>query len=342
MSRGEPRLRVGLAGLGTMGRNHLRNLASRDDVELVGVADPLEVAREAAVHSVPRAHMFSEPHVMLAEEQLDALIVAVPTSLHHAVTMAAIDRGVPVLVEKPIAATVTQAEELARAAERRGVVLQVGHIERFNPAVVALEEQLRRGALKRIYTVRTVRGGPLPDRIRDVGVAIDLATHDLDIICHLLGDRPIRAYAETTRNVHTSHEDLLYGLLAFASGALAQLDVNWLTPEKQRHLTVLGQEGMFHVDLLHQSLSFTRGSAELAPKYLGGFAPTFAGETISLPVAEAEPLRLELDAFFSVVRSRSTPAVTAEQGVWALALAELLLASASASRPVSVELNRLR
>jgi predicted dehydrogenase len=332
-----PRLRVGLAGLGTMGRNHLRNLAERDDVTLVALADPVLAAREAALAQAPGVHAFDDPSTMLAEERLDAVIVAAPTTLHHPVAMAAIARGVAVLVEKPLARTVEEGRELVAAARSRGVVLQVGHIERFNPAVLELDRRLRAGALSRIFSVRTIRGGPLPERIRDVGVAVDLATHDVDIICHLVGERPIRAYAESTRHVHTAHEDLIYALLAFPGGALGQLDVNWLTPEKQRRIVVLGEEGMFQVDYLSQSLTFTRGSRDLAPTYLDGYAPTIAGETVTLPVTPAEPLRRELDAFFAAVRSGGPAAISGEEGLWAVALANTLLRSAEEHRPITIE-----
>jgi UDP-N-acetylglucosamine 3-dehydrogenase len=329
-------LRVGLVGLGTMGRNHLRNLVARDDVELVAVADPVPAARAAAVESAPSVRDFADPLALLAEEQLDALVVAAPTTLHHAVAAAAIERGVAVLVEKPLAATVSEARELVETAERAGVLLQVGHVERFNPAVLELDRRLRNGALSRIFSVKTVRGGPLPERIRDVGVAVDLGTHDVDIICHLVGERPLRAFAETTRHVHTDHEDLLYGLLSFPSGALGTLDVNWLTPEKQRAITVLGPEGMFRVDYLSQSLTFTRGTAEIEPTYLEGYAPTIAGETVTLPVEPAEPLRRQLDAFFEAVRSGGPPAVTGEEGLWAVILANLLLESAATHRSIDI------
>lgn len=330
-------LRVGLAGLGTMGRNHLRNLVSRDGVTLVAVADPVPAALEVARVQAPDARGFLDPLAMLAEESLDALIVAVPTTLHHAVAAAALGRGVSVLVEKPLAATVDEGTDLVARARTSGAVLQVGHIERFNPAVLALAERLRDGALSRVFSVRTTRGGPLPERIRDVGVAIDLATHDVDIMCHLVGERPIRAYAETTQHVHTAHEDLLYGLLAFPCGAVGLLDVNWLTPEKQRRIAVLGAEGMFQVDYLSQSLTFTRGAATLAPTYLDGYAPTFAGETVTLPVRPAEPLRRELDAFFGAVRSGGPAAITGEEGLWALRLANILLDSAASQRPIAIE-----
>ena len=332
-------LRVGLAGLGTMGRNHLRNLLARDDVLLAAVADPAAGVRAGALAAAgPGVRGFDDPAVMLAEEHLDALIVAAPTTLHFSVAMAALRAGVAVLVEKPIAATVEEGRQLVAAAEQSGTLLQVGHIERFNPAVRALAARLRDGALTRIYSIKTIRGGPLPERIRDVGVGIDLATHDIDIMCHLCGERPIRAYAESSQQVHTAHEDLLYGLLAFPSGTVGLMDVNWLTPEKQRRIVVLGAEGMFQVDYLSQSLTFTRGAATLSPTYLDGYAPTFAGETVTLPVEPAEPLRRELDAFFAAVRSGGPSPVSGRDGLMALTLAKLLLASAAEGRPLSVPL----
>ncbi|HEX5466236.1 MAG TPA: Gfo/Idh/MocA family oxidoreductase [Candidatus Limnocylindrales bacterium] len=331
------RLRVGLAGLGTMGRNHLRNLVARDDVDLVAVADPLTSAQAAALQAAPGAVAFDDPLAMLAEERLEAVIVATPTSLHHAVARAAIEAGVAALVEKPLAATLEEGLDLVRRAEAHGSLLQVGHIERFNPAVEELGRRLAGGALSRIFSVKTVRGGPLPERIRDVGVTVDIGTHDVDVMCHLVGERPIRAYAELTQHVHTAHEDLLYGLLSFPGGALGQLDVNWLTPEKQRRITVLGAEGMFQVDYLSQSLTFTRGARELSPTYLDGYAPTFAGETASLPVTPAEPLRRELDAFFAAVRSGGPPAVSGAEGLWAVALAQTLLRSAAEHRPIEID-----
>jgi predicted dehydrogenase len=330
------RLRVGLAGLGTMGRAHLRNLAGRDDVSLVAVADPAAPALAQATAQIAGVRAFTDPFAMLEEEGLDALIVAVPTTLHHPVALAALSRGTPVLVEKPLATTEAEGRELVAAAASGGTLLQVGHIERFNPAVLELGRRLRAGALSRTFSVKTTRGGPLPERIRDVGVAVDLATHDVDVVCHLVGERPLRVYAETTQHVHTAHEDLLYGLLAFPGGAIATLDVNWLTPEKQRRIVVLGQEGMFQVDYLSQSLTFTRGNADLAPTYLDGYAPVFAGETVQLPVEPAEPLRRELDAFFDAVRSGGPAAVTGEEGLWAVRLANLLLESAATSSPIPV------
>lgn len=336
-ARKDSPLKVALAGLGTMGRNHLRNVLECDGVVLVAVADPSASAREQAISSLSSTvRVYADSRTMVDKEDLDALIVAVPTTLHFPVAIAAIDKGVSVLIEKPIASSIVDGQQLIRAADERGIILQAGHIERFNPVVHALADRLAAGDLTRIHSIKTIRGGPMPERIRDVGVAVDLATHDIDIMIYLLGERPIRVSAESSRQVNTAHEDLLYGLLHFPSGIIGLLDVNWLTPEKQRRIVVLGSEGMFHVDYLSQSLTFTRGSAELTPRYLGGYAAMFEGETVSISVEEAEPLRRELDAFFQSVRTGQPPFVSGTDGLTALSVAKLLLAAADEGRAMPV------
>ncbi|HXG40071.1 MAG TPA: Gfo/Idh/MocA family oxidoreductase, partial [Candidatus Limnocylindrales bacterium] len=276
------RLRVGVAGLGTMGRNHLRVLAGRPDVRIVAVSDPVPDALAAAVRSTG-AQGFAEPVAMISEADLDALVVAAPTTAHPALALAAIERGTPVLVEKPLAPTVDEALRIVRAARARGVPLQVGHVERFNPAVRELGRLLRDGWLSTVYAISSRRAGPFPARIRDVGVTIDLATHDVDIISWVAGERPVRVYAETAQRIHTDHEDLLVGLLRFPSGATGMIDVNWLTPTKRRQLVVVGEEGMFELDYLTQRLAFTRTDG-VEPRLIGGFAPTFEGREVELPV----------------------------------------------------------
>ncbi|MGZ8607513.1 MAG: Gfo/Idh/MocA family protein, partial [Actinomycetota bacterium] len=174
-------------------------------------------------------------------------------------------------------------------------------------------------------------------RIRDVGVTVDLATHDVDMLSWIAGERPERVYAETARRIHGEHEDLLFGLLHFPSGTTGMLDVNWLTPAKRRQLVVIGEEGMFELDYLSQRLTFTRATDTTNPKLLGGYAPTFEGEVAELPVAAAEPLAAEIEAFVRMARDGAEPLVDVEDGVWAIAIAEALLASASAHQAVRLD-----
>jgi predicted dehydrogenase len=333
----ERELRVGLAGLGSMGRNHLRVLRARPGCRLVAVADPVADVLAAAVDggSGPAALGFPEPLAMIAEADLDAVVLAAPTTSHRTLALAAIERGVAVLVEKPLSATIEEGLEILAAARARGVPVQVGHVERFNPAVLELGRLLGEGWLSTIYAIASRRAGPFPARIRDVGVTIDLATHDADILSWVAGERPNRVYAELAQRIHASHEDLLFGLLRFPSGATGMLDVNWLTPAKRRQLTVVGEEGMFELDYLTQRLTFTRAVAG-GPQLIAGYAPTFAGDVAELPVANAEPLAAELDAFLGVVREGGRPVVDVEDGLWAVAIATSLLEAAASGRPIDL------
>lgn len=327
-------LRVGLAGLGAMGRNHLRVLSSRTGCRLVAIADPVPEALDSAA-AATGAQPFAEPLAMIEEAELDALVVAAPTTAHVPLALAAIERGIPVLVEKPLAATVDEGVRILRASRARGVPVQVGHVERFNPAVLELGRLVAAGWLSSIYSIASRRAGPFPARIRDVGVTVDLATHDVDILSWIAGERPKRVYAELAQRIHADHEDLLFGLLHFPSGATGMLDVNWLTPAKRRQLIVVGEEGMFELDYLTQRLTFTRANVERA-QLIGGFATTFSGDVAELPVENAEPLAAEIDAFLAVVRNGGRPVVDVEDGLWAVAIANALLEAAAAGQPVEL------
>ena len=332
---GERRLRVGLAGLGSMGRNHLRILSSRPDLVLAAVADPVMAALAGAT-SQTGAQGFDEPLAMIAEADLDALVIAAPTTAHVPLALAAIERGIAILVEKPLAATTDEAMRIVAAARAAGVPVQVGHVERFNPAVLELGRLIDDGWLSSVYSIASRRAGPFPARIRDVGVTVDLATHDADILSWIAGERPSRVYAETAQRIHATNEDLLFGLLHFPSGATGMLDVNWLTPAKRRQLIVVGEEGMFELDYLTQRLTFTRATDTTNPRLIGGYAPTFEGEVVELPVTSTEPLAGELEAFVSVVRNGVRPVVDAEDGLWAVAIATSLLTAAAEGRAVDL------
>ena len=332
---GDRELRVGLAGLGSMGRNHLRVLTARGDIRLAAVADPVEAALASAT-STTGAQGFAEPLAMIAEADLDAVVIAAPTTAHVPLALAAIERRIAVLVEKPLAATIGEAQRIVVAAREAGVPVQVGHVERFNPAVLELGRLIEDGWLSSVYSIASRRAGPFPARIRDVGVTVDLATHDVDILSWIAGERPSRVYAETAQRIHATNEDLLFGLLHFPSGATGMLDVNWLTPAKRRQLIVVGEEGMFELDYLTQRLTFTRATDTTNPRLIGGYAPTFEGEVVELPVTSTEPLAGEIEAFVSIVRNGGRPVVDAEDGLWAVAIATSLLDAAADGRTVDL------
>ena len=333
---GDREVRVGLAGLGSMGRNHLRVIASRPNARLAAVADPDGDALATATTQTGGAG-FADPLAMIAETVLDAVVIAAPTTSHLALALAAIERGIAVLVEKPLAPTVEEALQIVAASRATGVPVQVGHVERFNPAVRELGRLLGEGWLSTVFAITSRRAGPFPARIRDVGVTVDLATHDVDICSWIAGERPVRVHAETAQRIHAEHEDLLFGLMHFPSGVVAQLDVDWLTPAKRRQLVVVGEEGMFELDYLTQRLTFTRATDTTNPRLIGGYAPTFEGEVAVLPVPAGEPLAFEHDAFLRVVREGGRPEVDAEDGLWAVGIAIALLESAARREVVTLD-----
>ena len=327
-------LRLGLAGLGSMGRNHLRVISNHPETVLAAVADPTAEALTAAVDQTG-ARGFADPLEMIAAADLDGVVVAAPTTNHTALALAAIERGLPVLVEKPLAATVDDAIAIVTAARKRGVQVQVGHVERYNPAVLEMGRLLRTGWLSTIYAITSRRAGPFPARIRDVGVTVDLGTHDVDMLSWIAGERPIRVYAETAQRIHATHEDLTFGLMHFPSGATGFLDVDWLTPAKRRSLTAVGEEGMFELDYLTQKLTFTRCDVE-RPELIAGYATTFTGDVAEIPVVNVEPLRAQLDEFVRVLRTGDRPYVPGEDGLWAVAIANALLTAAAERRPIDL------
>ena len=326
-------LRAAVVGLGSMGANHLRVFADMAGVELVGVADA-DPARVAQLTAGRTFVGFRNAESLLASCQPDLVSVVVPTGMHEEVALACIGAGAAVLVEKPISGTMPSAARIATAAKNRGTILTVGHIERFNPAVVELKARLNLGQGGRVLQVRARRVGPFPHRIRDVGVIHDLAPHDIDVMRYLLGDEVVMVYAEAQRHINTDNEDIFIGMLHFAGGALGVLDINWLTPTKERTLTVLCEKGMFRADYAAQSLEFYENYAAVARE--GAIASVTEGPMTRYPIANREPLRAELEAFRDAVLGVAPVVVTAHDGMAALAVAEALVESADRAMPVTV------
>lgn len=334
------RLRAGVIGLGMMGRNHARVYGQLDGVDLVAVADPDPAARTAAASGHP-VRAYADPAAMFAEEELDLVSVVVPTSLHLPTTLAALAAGCHVLVEKPIAATRAEAEAMIAAAEAAGRILTVGHIERFNPAIVELRRRLAAGELGRLFQVRATRLGPFPARIRDVGVVVDLAPHDIDIMRFLLGSDPIRLFAETERRIHTDHEDLFVGVMKFANGVIGILEINWLTPTKRRTLTVTGERGMYEADYLEQNLIFYANpdaNQTWARPGDGGsrsISSVAEGEMTRRVVRRQEPLAVELAAFAAAARDGGPAPVDPREAMVALLLSRKLVEAAERGEVVA-------
>ena len=337
-------LRAAVIGLGAMGANHARVYAEMPGVDLAGLAD-VDGERLRAVSEERGVAGYTDYCRMLQEQRLDLVTVAVPTRAHAEVAARVIEAGVPVLVEKPLAATIDEGLRLRDLAAAAGVALTVGHIERFNPAVIELKRRVEAGELGRVFQVHARRVGPFPERVRDVGVVLDLAPHDIDVMRFVLGAEVARVQAETEQRIATEHEDMLSGLLRFTNGVVGVLDINWLTPAKIRELSVLGERGMFVVDYLARELTFfendhARGQeTDWAARHLKGVSE---GPVRRIDVEKREPLRVELEAFAASVRNGTPPAVSAGDGIAAMAAAEALVRAARTGAPVTLSLEPAR
>ena len=329
-------LRSGVIGVGAIGRSHARIYADLSSVELVAVADK---DPSQARHCARRygATPYTDYREMLDKRALDLVSVAVPTTEHLTVTLGAMDRGCHVLVEKPIADSVQEAERMIAASRDSGVVLMVGHVERFNPAVVELKRRLRAGELGRVFQIDARRQGPFPARIRDVGVVIDLAVHDLDVILYVTERNVTRVFAETERRVHTSREDLLSGLMRLDDGTVGTLSVNWLTPTKIRELRVTGERGMFRVDYLTQDLCFYEDAESAGSEWetLSTLPGVTEGRMLRHVVPKKEPLLAEIESFLAAVKGQKPTAVTGEEALRALVVARAFVTSGIDQRVVT-------
>jgi UDP-N-acetylglucosamine 3-dehydrogenase len=297
----ERSLRVGVVGVGVMGSNHARVLAGLPGAELAGVADPDRkqadfVARTLGSTAVPGVEQ-------LLDLGVDAITIAAPTHLHRDIALACVARGVHILVEKPIASTVEEGRDIIAAARRAGLTLMVGHVERFNPAVEAIKDAIRG---EDILSIAITRVGPFPPRMSNVGVVIDLAVHDIDLIRWFTDSEIVEVQPQLSSAV-AEREDIALLQFRTASGVLAHINTNWLTPFKARNVTVATRGKYVMGDLL------TRQVTECF-----GFKPDGSYSMRHLPVGHDEPLRAELIAFSNAVRQGTKPAVTGEEGVASL------------------------
>jgi predicted dehydrogenase len=329
--------KAAVIGVGAMGRNHARVYDEMPDVELVGVVDPHpETVQEVARLRHVAAH--TDFRAMLEQVQPDIVSVVVPTSLHYQVVLDALAAGCHVLVEKPIAQNLEQGRGMIARAAELGRVLAVGHIERYNPAIIELKRRLDDGQLGRVFQLRARRLGPFPARVRDVGVIVDLATHDLDIMRYLTGSEVRRLYAETEHEIHTAQEDLFSGLIRFDNGALGVLDINWLTPAKVRELSVTGQRGMFRANLLTQDLYFYENDEAhgLDWGHLSLLRGVSEGRMVRHQLQRVEPLRAELEAFAAAARGEEAQVVSGNDALIALGLAHALIEAGNQCRVIEV------
>ncbi len=322
-------LPVGVVGVGALGRHHARHLATLSEARLVGVYDT-DTGRAAAVAGEMGTRAFADLDDLLREAE--AVTVAVPTPVHVEVGLRALRRGVPVLMEKPLAATVDEADQLIRTARERGLQLQVGHIERFNRALRAAEPYLDGPRY-----IESQRLAPFQPRGTDVAVVLDLMIHDLDLVLHLTGGQEATEVRASGLPVLSSHLDMANARVEFANGAVALATASRVSRERVRRLRLFQPNGYLSLDLASGGGEFMR----LRPDWQPGTGSQLADvvERLALEAPEADALRLELESFVHAVRGERAVVVSGEEGRAALALA-LRVAAAVRTTPLAAPATR--
>jgi predicted dehydrogenase len=329
------KLRLAVVGAGRLGGFHAQKLAALSSVELVAVADPL-AARASALAAACHTRAVADAGELAG--QVDAVVIAAPTCRHHDLGLSFLRRGVHVLLEKPLAATADEADDLVEAAHRAGVVLQVGHVERFNPAFLALSDP---GSPQSVFApkyIEAVRCAPFSFRSTDVGVVLDLMIHDLDLVLSLVRSR-VRRVDALGVSVLGGHEDVANVRLEFQSGCVVSLSASRVSYDQARRMQVWSARSMAAIDFSARTTTTIRPSETLlrrrfdlqglSPEQVEHYGKTglleehLPRETRQFPAVDA--LALELDDFVDSIRNGHPPRVTGDQGRDAVALAEEIL-----------------
>ncbi len=325
------RLKVGVVGVGHLGRHHARVLSGMPEVELVGVVDARTEQGRAVAESC-KTHAFTDYRDLF--HRVDAVSVAVPTAAHREVAGAFLERGIPTLVEKPLATTLAEAEQLVELAEARDTIFQVGHIERFNPALGALE-----GLAFRPKYIAAERLGTYTFRSTDIGVVLDLMIHDIDLVLSMV-ESPVKSVAAVGVGVFGGHEDVANARIEFEDGCVANLTASRASFQAVRKMRLYGPEGYVTLDfaakqgtIVRPSERLRRGEVELDGLDLSQPAAVkerIFGKILRVDQVQAEgrePLALELEDFVQAIRTGTRPRVTGADALRSIRLADQVLQS---------------
>lgn len=323
-------LRIGLIGIGAMGRHHARVLRELSGVDLVAIADP-----GGDPHGVAGALEVLPDVESLIAAGLDMAVVAIPTRFHEDAALKLAAAGVHTLVEKPIAQSVAEGRRMVDAFAERGLVGAVGHIERYNPALQELRRRIENGDLGDVYQIITRRQGPFPSRIADVGVGKDLGSHDIDLTAWVAQSTYKTIFAQTVHKSGREHEDMMLTTGRLNNGVIVNHVVNWLSPMKERLTVVTGERGAFVADTSSGDLTFyANGTFPLEWESVSNFRGVSEGDVTRFSFPKREPLRAEHEAFRDAVLGKSSDVVTMEEGLRTLAVVEGVIESARTGQVV--------
>ena len=310
-------VKVGVIGIGNMGWHHARVLSLLKDADLVGVADPDESRGKLAVEQF-QCEWFKDYHDLISK--VDAICIAVPTLLHHKVGLDCLKAGVNVLIEKPIAATELEAKSLINASKISNCLLQVGHIERFNPAFRELNKIVQN---EDIVVLEARRHSPHADRANDVSVVMDLMIHDIDLVLELVNSKIQKLAAVGGRN-SDGLIDYVNATLVFKNNIIASLTASKMSHKKIRNLSAHCQNGLVETDFLNHSLQIHRKANESYTAEHGELVYRNDGYVEEVSTTSIEPLYAELEHFLKCVQGKELPEVDGEQASRALKIADFI------------------
>ena len=310
-------LKIGVIGVGNMGQHHVRILSILKDIELIGVSDT-SVERGIEIASQYKTHFYENYQEMLPH--VDAVCIAVPTKAHHEVGSNCLKAGVHVLIEKPIAASISEAESLVNLAAETGCILQVGHIERFNPAFCELSKAIQN---ENILALEARRMSPYSNRANDVSVVLDLMIHDIDLLLELSASPVVRMTASGYTSSSSGNLDYVTANLGFANGVVATLTASKVTHRKIRCLSAHCQDSLIETDFLKNEISIHRHQQiNLQSQQQQLYKQDGIIERVY--TSNIEPLYAEVEHFVTCIRGGDRPSVGGEQALKALRLASLI------------------
>lgn len=315
------KLNVAVIGCGSWGRNQVRVFSDLPESSLVTIAD-IDENTARRIGEKYRVDWYTEIEKVLDRPDVEAVTICTPTVTHADIALAAIKSGKHVLVEKPMTNTIEEAETLIKAAEKQGVYLSVGFIERFNPAIREGMKIISRGEIGDVILVHTRRVSRRPLRIGDVGVVKDLAIHDIDIVNQLFEEMPKSVFA-TAGNIAHSFEDYSNIMICYENNKSAFIETNWLTPRKVRRLIATGTSGLVNIEYINQEISVENNERTYQPFIENG-----------------EPLPMELSSFVKSILNDEPPMITGIDGLKALHICEAALESARTGKRVMIGKNR--
>lgn len=311
-------IKIGVIGVGNMGQHHARVLSLLKDVEMVGVSD-INVERGLDTASKYRVRFFEDYRDLLP--YVEAVCIAVPTRLHHEVGMTCLSAGVHVLVEKPIAASIAEAESLVNTAAESQCILQVGHIERFNPAFQELSKVLK---TEELLALEAHRMSPYSNRANDVSVVLDLMIHDIDLLLELADAPVVRLTASGSSASNSGYLDYVTANLGFANGIVATLTASKVTHRKIRRIAAHCKNSLTEADFLNNEILIHRQTTANCLTDYGQVLYRQDGLIEKVYTSNIEPLHAELEHFVTCVRGGNQPSVGGEQALKALRLASLI------------------